>query len=136
VRRTQAAKAAKAATTTIPLVFVSGDDPIKSALVERLNRPGGNVTGVVPFAGSQLGPKQLQLLHEMVPGAALIGLLVNPTNPTQTKPQTTLTEAAAHDLGLRLSVVNASTESDLDNAFATSAVAACAPCRSTGRADL
>ncbi|MGC2202052.1 MAG: ABC transporter substrate-binding protein [Stellaceae bacterium] len=114
-----AALAAKAATTTIPIVFVSGDDPIKSGLVERLNRPGGNVTGMVLFSGSQLGAKQVELLHEMVPAAAVVGLLVNPTNATQAEAQTQLTEAAAHQLGLRLQVANASTESDFAKAFAT-----------------
>jgi len=113
-----AALAAKAATTTIPVVFVSGDDPIKSGLVERLNRPGGNVTGISVFSGSQLGAKQLGLLHELVPAAVVIALLVNPANAVQTAAQIKLVETAAGDLGLRLNVVNASFESDFDNAFA------------------
>jgi putative ABC transport system substrate-binding protein len=113
-----AALAAKAATTTIPVVFVSGDDPIKSGLVERLNRPGGNVTGISVFSGSQLGAKQLGLLHDLVPAAVVIALLVNPANTVQTAAQIKLVEAAARELGLRLNVVNASFESDFDNAFA------------------
>jgi putative ABC transport system substrate-binding protein len=113
-----AARAAKAATTTIPIVFVSGDDPTKSGLVEKLNRPGGNITGISVFSGSQLGAKHVQLLHELVPTAAAIALLVNPANSTQTEAQTEQTEAAAHRVGLRLHVVNASTESDFDKAFA------------------
>jgi ABC-type uncharacterized transport system substrate-binding protein len=113
-----AALAAKAATTTIPVVFVSGDDPIKSGLVERLNRPGGNVTGISVFSGSQLGAKQLGLLHDLVPAAVVIALLVNPANAVQTAAQIKLVETAAGDLGLRLNVVNASFESDFDNAFA------------------
>ena len=113
-----AALAAKAATTTIPIVFVSGDDPTKSGLVDKLNRPGGNITGISVFSGSQLGAKHVQLLHELVPTAAAIALLVNPANSTQTEAQTQQTEAAAHRVGLRLHVVNASTASDFDKAFA------------------
>jgi putative tryptophan/tyrosine transport system substrate-binding protein len=113
-----AALAAKAATTTIPIVFVSGDDPTKSGLVDKLNRPGGNITGISVFSGSQLGAKHVQLLHELVPTAAAIALLVNPANSTQTEAQTQQTEAAAHRVGLRLHVVHASTASDFDTAFA------------------
>jgi putative tryptophan/tyrosine transport system substrate-binding protein len=112
-----AARAAKAATTTIPIVFVSGDDPIQSGLVEKLNRPDGNITGISVFSGSQLGAKHVQLLHELVPTAAAIALLVNPANLTQAEAQTQQTEAAAHRVGLRLHVVNASTASDFDKAF-------------------
>jgi putative ABC transport system substrate-binding protein len=113
-----AARTVKAATTTIPVVFVSGDDPTKSGLVEKLNRPGGNITGISVFSGSQLGAKHVQLLHELVPTAAAIALLVNPANSTQTEAQTEQTEAAAHRVGLRLHVVHASTESDFEKAFA------------------
>jgi putative ABC transport system substrate-binding protein len=113
-----AALAAKAATRTIPVVFVSGDDPIKSGLVERLNRPGGNVTGISVFSGSQLGTKHIGLLHELVPAATVIALLVNPTNSKQTEAQTRLVEPAARALGVRLHVVNASNESDFSKAFA------------------
>jgi putative ABC transport system substrate-binding protein len=72
--------AAKVATTTIPIVALSGGDPIQEGLVARLNRPGGNVTGVALFANS-LGPKRLELLHELVPSAKLIAVMANPTNP-------------------------------------------------------
>jgi putative tryptophan/tyrosine transport system substrate-binding protein len=114
-----AALAAKAATSTIPVVFVSGDDPIKSGLVERLNRPGGNVTGISVFSGSQLGAKQLNLLHDLIPAATEIGLLVNPTNSVQTEAQIKLIGAASDDLKLRLQIVKASTENEFDKAFAT-----------------
>src|SRR5262249_52036355 len=113
-----AALAAKAATTTIPVVFVSGDDPVKSGLVDSLNQPGGNVTGISLFSGSQLGAKHIELLHELMPAATTVALLVNPANATQTEAQTELTEDAAHRLGLRLRVLNASTTSELDQAFA------------------
>ena len=113
-----AALAAKAATRTIPVVFVSGDDPIKSNLVERLNRPGGNVTGISVFSGSQLGTKHIGLLHELVPAATVIALLVNPTNSKQTEAETKLVEPAARALGVRLHVVNASNESAFSKAFA------------------
>jgi putative ABC transport system substrate-binding protein len=114
-----AALAAKAATTTIPVVFISGDDPIKSGLVERLNRPGGNVTGISVFSGSQLGAKQLNLLHDLIPAATEMGLLVNPANSVQTEAQIKLIGAAADDLKLRLHIVKAGTESEIDAAFAT-----------------
>ena len=114
-----AALAAKAATKIIPVVFVSGDDPIKSGLVERLNRPGGNVTGVSVFSGSQLGAKQLGLLHELLPAATVIALLVNPANSVQTDAQIRLLGDAARAAGLRLQVVTASKESEFDAAFGT-----------------
>jgi putative ABC transport system substrate-binding protein len=113
-----AALAAKAATTTIPVVFVSGDDPIKSGLVEKINRPGGNVTGISVLSGSQLGAKHIGLLHELVPTAAVIAMLVNPTNSIQAEAQTKQVQAAAHALGVRLHVVNASSDSDFGKAFA------------------
>jgi putative ABC transport system substrate-binding protein len=113
-----AALAMKAATSTIPIVFVSGDDPVKSGLVDTLNRPGGNITGISLFSGSQLGAKHIELLHELMPAATTVALLVNPANATQTEAQTELTEDAAHRLGLRLRVLNASTTSELDQAFA------------------
>jgi putative ABC transport system substrate-binding protein len=114
-----AALAAKAATTTIPVVFISGDDPIKSGLVERLNRPGGNITGISVFSGSQLGAKQLNLLHDLIPAATDMGLLVNPANSVQTEAQIRLIGAAANDLKLRLHIVKASTEDEIDKAVAT-----------------
>jgi putative tryptophan/tyrosine transport system substrate-binding protein len=113
-----AALAAKATTTTIPVVFVSGDDPIKSGLVEKLNRPGGNVTGVSVFS-SQLGTKHIGLLHDLVPTSKAMGLLVNPRNAKQTAAQIELIQPAARALGIELSVVKASSENDLAQAFAT-----------------
>jgi putative ABC transport system substrate-binding protein len=114
-----AALAAKAASATIPVVFVTGDDPIKSGLVETINRPEGHVTGISFFSGSQLGAKHAELLHELIPSATTIALLVNPANVTQADEQTRLTEIAAQKFGLRLHIVTASTESELGKAFAS-----------------
>jgi putative ABC transport system substrate-binding protein len=112
------ALAAKAATATIPIVFVAGDlDPVKSGLVSSLNRPGGNVTGITPST-SVLGPKRLELLHEMVPAATVIGMLVNP-NFADAEIQSREAREAALILGLQLHIVNASTESEFDTAFST-----------------
>ena len=114
---TQAAVAAKAATGTIPIVFVVGADPVRElGLVSSLNRPGGNITGVTFFINT-LGAKRLELLHELVPGASLIGFLVNPRNPT-TQSQTTDVQTAARKLGIDLLILNASSERDIDAAFA------------------
>jgi putative ABC transport system substrate-binding protein len=113
---TPAALAAKAATTTIPIVFTSIGDPVQLHLVASLNRPGGNVTGVTQ-TNVEITPKRLQLLHELVPAASIMGLLVNPTNPfveTETKEL----QVAARSLGLELHVLNASTERDFDGVFA------------------
>jgi putative ABC transport system substrate-binding protein len=112
------ALAAKAATTTIPIVFVVGDlDPVKSGLVNSLNRPGGNITGITP-SSSFLGPKRLELLHEMVPTAAVIGMLVNP-NWVDAETQSREAKEAAHTLGLQLQIVHASNEAEFDAAFST-----------------
>jgi putative ABC transport system substrate-binding protein len=112
------ALAAKAATTTIPIVFVVGDlDPVKSGLVNSLNRPGGNITGITP-SSSFLGPKRLELLHEMVPTAAVIGMLVNP-NWVDAETQSREAQEAAHTLGLQLQIVHASNEAEFDAAFST-----------------
>jgi putative ABC transport system substrate-binding protein len=113
---TPAAFAAKAATSTIPSVFAVGVDPVRSGLVASLNRPGGNMTGVAMLAG-ELAPKLLELLHELVPTAAVIGVLTNPTNPLSKSEMRELQEGA-RSLQLQLSVLNASTAGDIDAAFA------------------
>jgi putative tryptophan/tyrosine transport system substrate-binding protein len=109
--------AAKAATGTIPIVFTSNDDPRKYGLVASLNRPGGNVTGVSWFS-AELGPKRLALLHELVPGAKLVAMLVNPNNAESARQPAELQEAA-RAIGLRLVVLNATSVGDIDSAFAT-----------------
>jgi putative ABC transport system substrate-binding protein len=114
---TPAALAAKAATTTIPIVFETGLDPFQLGLVTSLNRPGGNVTGVTSL-NTQVAPKRLELLHELLPTASVMALLVNPTDPALAEPTTKETLAAAHTLGLELHVLNASTERDFDAVFA------------------
>jgi putative ABC transport system substrate-binding protein len=114
---TPAALAAKAATTTIPIVFETGSDPVKLGLVASLNRPGGNVTGVAQ-TNVEITPKRLELLHELIPAANVIGLLVNPINPAQAEPETREVLAAAHTLGLEIHVLNASSERDFDAVFA------------------
>ena len=113
---TPAALAAKAATTTIPIVFETGSDPVQLGLVASLNRPGGNVTGVAQLA-VEIAPKRLELLHELVPSARIIALLVDPTDPVSVK-TTQGVQAAARSLGLELHVLNVSTERDLDAVFA------------------
>ena len=111
-----AALAAKAATGTIPIVFVVGADPVQElGLVSSLNRPGANVTGVT-FLVTALGAKRLELLRELVPNAKIVGLLVNPTNPTS-EFQITDTQNAARALGVELVIQNARSESDIDTAF-------------------
>jgi putative ABC transport system substrate-binding protein len=114
---TPAAIAAKAATITIPIVFTTADDPVRLGLVASLNRPGGNVTGATQ-ATVEVAPKQLQLLHELVPTASVMALLVNPANPTLAESNTKELQAAARTLGLELHVLNASTEGDFDGVFA------------------
>jgi putative tryptophan/tyrosine transport system substrate-binding protein len=115
---TPAALAAKAATTTIPIVFIVGLDPVEVRLVASLNRPGGNLTGVTVLS-AELGPKKLELLHELVPNAINIALLVNPTSGSLDETQSRDVQAAAHKLGLQLHVLHASTERDFDAIFAT-----------------
>jgi putative ABC transport system substrate-binding protein len=115
---TPAIVAAKAATTTIPVVFATSADPVEAGFVGSLGRPGGNLTGVTGL-GVELGPKRLELLHEFVPTANIVALLVNPTNPVLAKASSKELMAAANRLGLELQVLNASTERDFDRIFAT-----------------
>jgi putative ABC transport system substrate-binding protein len=112
-----AAHALKAATTTIPIVFVSGDDPVKSGLVESLNRPGANVTGAAIFTG-QLGAKQLGLLRELAPNATVVAMLVNPKNPVSESVIRDVRAAAAVS-GHRIEIVNAGNADEIEKAFAT-----------------
>ncbi len=113
---TPAARAAKMATAAIPIVFTTIADPVQIGFVASLNRPGGNATGVT-MLNVELGPKQLETLHEVVPSATGIALLVNPTNPNADT-QLKNTQEAALRLGLRVHVLNASTERDFDAVFA------------------
>jgi putative ABC transport system substrate-binding protein len=108
--------AARAATATIPIVFATGGDPVKLGIVASLNRPGANMTGV-SFLTNALGAKRLEMLRTLVPTAAAIGLLVDRTNPN-TEAETTDILAAARALGLKLLIMQASTEGELDAAFA------------------
>jgi putative ABC transport system substrate-binding protein len=114
---TPAALAAKASTTTIPIVFETGADPVEIGLVANLNRPGGNITGVTQLT-QEVTPKRLQLLHELLPTATSIALLVNPAELTVAETQSRETQSAARDLGLELHVLNASSETDFDGVFA------------------
>ncbi len=109
--------AAKAATVTTPIVFIVASDPVKLGLVASLNHPGGNATGVGLFS-LILGPKKLELLHELVPKAVVVGVLVNPTSPNAETISKDL-QAAARTLGLQIHVVNAATEREFGAAFAT-----------------
>jgi putative tryptophan/tyrosine transport system substrate-binding protein len=114
---TPAALAAKAATTTIPIVFEAASDPVKIGLVASLNRPGGNITGVTQRA-EEVAPKRLEFLHELIPTARVMALLVNPTDPVLAEPQAREALSAARALGLELHILNASSERDFDAAFA------------------
>jgi len=114
---TLAALAAKAATTTIPIVFEMAGDPVRLGLVPSLNRPDGNITGVATL-NIEVAPKRLQLLHEVVPSAKVVALLVNPANATVTEIQSREVQSAARTLGLELHVLNARTETDFDAVFA------------------
>jgi ABC-type uncharacterized transport system substrate-binding protein len=114
---TPAALAAKAATTTIPIVFETGGDPIQLGLVRSLNRPGGTVTGVTQ-TNQEVTPKRLELLHELLPTARVMALLVNPSDPAVAETQTKDSLSASQTLGLELHVLNASSERDFDAVFA------------------
>ena len=115
---TPATLAAKAATTTIPIVFILSTDPVEVGLVASLNRPGGNLTGVTGL-NVELAPKKLELLHELLPAVTNMALLVNPSNPTAALNQTRAVQDAARTLALELKVLHASTEGDFDPIFAT-----------------
>jgi putative ABC transport system substrate-binding protein len=112
------ALAAKAATSTIPILFVTAADPVATGLVSSLRRPGGNITGATSLA-VELGQKQLEVLTELVPAATIVALLVNPANPGNADALSRELQAAARIRGVGLQVLHASTESDLDTVFAT-----------------
>ncbi len=113
-----AALPAKAATTLVPIVFMIGSDPVKLGLVASLNRPGGNITGVSYF-NEEIAAKRLELLHEFVPAAKSITVLVNPENPVQAAAETEQLQSAARALGLQLRIAQASNPVDIEEAFAT-----------------
>lgn len=111
-----AALAAKQATSTVPIVFLTGDDPVSTGLVDSLNRPGGNITGITWLAG-ELGGKNLELVSELVPAAATIGVLINPNRPTA-EAQLEGAKAAAKAIGKTIHVLKASQRDEIDRAFA------------------
>jgi putative ABC transport system substrate-binding protein len=115
---TPAALAAKKANTTIPIVFETGTDPVQLGLVASMNRPGGNITGVSQLI-VEVAPKRLELLHELVPTARVIGLLVNQADTALAQAQLRAIQSAADTLGLQLQVLNASSERDFDAVFAS-----------------
>ncbi len=115
---TPSALAAKAATTTIPIVFNVAEDPVRLGLVTSLARPGGNLTGINVFIG-ELSAKRLELLRELVPTATRVAVLVNPTNATNTETTLRDVEPAARAMGLQIQILNASTSREIDAAFAT-----------------
>jgi putative ABC transport system substrate-binding protein len=116
-------QAAMAATKTIPIVFITGSDPVAAGFVPSLARPDGNVTGFTIF-GVELAAKRVELLHELLPGARRIAVTVNPTNAQQTNPAITRnvieeSQAAARRLGLEIVVIEAATEADIEGLVAT-----------------
>ena len=114
---TPAALVAKRATTTIPIVFTTGSDPVELGLVANIARPGGNVTGATQIT-MELGPKRVELLHQLVPKAAVLALAVNPNNPAVAEAQIRDAQDAARSLGLQLEILRASTEEEFDKAVA------------------
>jgi putative ABC transport system substrate-binding protein len=108
--------AAKQATETIPIVFLLGSDPVKFGLVSSLNRPNGNVTGVTLFA-YLLDAKRVELMHELVPGASVVALLVNPNNPAQAEAQYVEVEAAVRKFGQQLVILKAGRDTEIDSAI-------------------
>jgi len=115
---TPSSHAAKAATTTIPIVFYAGTDPVVSGFVATLSRPGGNLTGIFN-ANVRLVPKRLELLHEAVPAAGAVALLVNPANRALAEPAISQLQAVAPTLGIKLHVLNASADHEIEPAFDT-----------------
>ena len=115
---TPATIAAKAATATVPIVFVTGADPIEIGLVASLNRPGGNLTGITTLT-SKVAQKKLELLHDLLPGKTVIALLINPTNPILAETNRRDLQAAARTLGLQILMLRASSEREFETAFAT-----------------
>ena len=113
---TPAVLAAKAATTTIPIVFFTAGDPIELGLIASLNRPGGNLTGSTTLT-LEVGPKRLELLHEMVPTATSLALLINPTSPNLAETQSRNWQTAARTIGLEIHLLYASTDADFEPAF-------------------
>jgi len=109
--------AAKAATTAIPIVFTIGSDAVRDGLVQSLNRPGGNLTGVTT-SYDEAAPKRLGLLREILPNDALIGVLVNPNDPITASSETSATRAAARSVGQRIEILQAGSEREIDAAFA------------------
>ena len=113
-----AAFAAKAATTTIPIVFISAEDPVRLGLVASLARPGGNVTGINIFS-AELNAKRLELLRKLVPAATRVAVLVNPANAVNTEPTLRDVQSAAGAMGLQIQVLEASTSREINAAFAS-----------------
>ncbi len=117
VANTPANLAAKTATSTIPIVFTTSGDPVQIGLVTNMRRPGGNVTGVSQL-NVELGQKRLELAHELMPAAAKVALLINPSDPARAERMTKEVQAAAISLGLQLDILRASTETEIESAFA------------------
>jgi putative ABC transport system substrate-binding protein len=113
---TAAALAAKAATTSIPIIFTIGADPVAAGLVSSMSRPGGNITGVATL-NMEVGPKRLELLREVVPSMQIVALLANPTNPTISEPLSRNAQEAARALGLQLHILHASNDGEIEAAF-------------------